>query len=326
MELYEDLAIHALDLFPVRVQRLHPLRQSDNLTWQIMDKDNHAYLLRLHHSISAVMAGSRQNPDSIRSELEWLGAISQTGLPVQHPLRSLSRDYVALLPLGSRMIPCTLLTWLEGKHYDANEHGIPAVAASFGRLAAFLHNQSLAWTPPPGFSRPTYDVAHFQRLIATLSRGVQMNIISYEDWAVIRRAADQLLGDVLISQGISDQWGLIHADLHSGNILIRGEDVLVIDFSLCGFGSFLFDLSIALVAGVPAELRRFYLQAYRHQRALPDEYLPLIEAYGLAGVLSYCAYQIDNPEQMEWLTYRIPRLAASECRKYLNREPIYFEE
>ena len=114
---------------------------------------------------------------------------------------------------------------------------------------------------------------------------------------------------------------MIHADLHSGNLLVRGEDVLVIDFSLCGYGSFLFDISIALVAGVPAEFRQDYLNAYRRCRPLPDELLPLVEAYGLAGVLSYCAFQVGNPEQWEWLTNRIPRLAAGECHRISTASP-----
>jgi len=49
------------------------------------------------------------------------------------------------------------------------------------------------------------------------------------------------------------------------------------------------------------------------------------DADGLAGVLGYCAFQIDNPAQMEWLTRRIPRLAAGECRSYLSGQTIYLD-
>jgi Ser/Thr protein kinase RdoA (MazF antagonist) len=218
-----------------------------------------------------------------------------------------------------------LLTWVDGESYDLERHANPAVASNFGILTAFLHIQACTWTPPSNFTRPVYDVAHFHRLFTSLSRGLDKNIIAHKDWNVIERVLDKLVGDIQTAQDIPDQWGLIHADLHGGNILIHGDSVLPIDFSMCGTGSFLFDISIALIAGVPSELRRDFLRAYRRFRALPDGLLPAIDTYGLAGVLAYCAFQIENPAQMEWLTNRFPRLAAGECRKYLNNQPIYLD-
>lgn len=326
MDPTEDLAFQALDLFPLQVARIQALRQSDNLTWKIEDRAGQPYLLRLHRSISTIMAGTRQQPDKIRSELDWLHELGQRGLPVQHPLHCKSGDYVALLPTGGTALPCTLLTWIEGGPYDPTLHATPAVANNFGILTAFMHIQAENWTPPPDFSRPCYDTAHFQHLFSSLSRGLQKNIIAHKDWNVIEAVVEKLIIDIARAQDIPDQWGLIHADLHSGNILIRGDNVLPIDFSMCGMGSFLFDISIALIAGVPAELRLAFLHGYRRFRLLPEGLLKILDTYGLAGVLAYCAFQIDNPAQMEWLTQRIPRLAAGECRKYLNGQPIYLDK
>jgi Ser/Thr protein kinase RdoA (MazF antagonist) len=326
MDLSEDLAFHALDLFPVQVAQIQPLRQSDNLTWKVEDRAGQPYLLRIHRSISATMAGTRQQPDKIRSELTWLHELGKRGLPLQRPIRSHSGEYVALLPTGVRPLPCTLLTWIEGSSYNPVLHAEPAVAANFGILTAFLHIQAETWTPPPDFVRPVYDVAHFHNLFASLSQGLQKNIIAHRDWNVIEQVLEKLIIDIQAAEALPGQWGLIHADLHSGNILIRGNNnVLPIDFSMCGTGSFLYDISIALIAGMAPELRWRYLRTYQRIRALPDEHLLVVDTYGLAGVLAYCAFQIENPDQMEWLTYRFPRLAAGECRKYLNGQPIYLD-
>ena len=325
MQLSESLAMRALVNYPVEVGQVFPLRASENLTWRVEDKQKHSYLLRIHRANSAVLAGPRQRPSMIQSELEWLAILHAGGLPVQQPLRSKAGKYVASLEIEGLPAPCTLLSWLDGANYDPGVHASPALIHNFGRLTAFLHSEALIWTVPKGFSRPIYDADHFRRLFSSLHRGVEHNLIAAEDWVVLRRVFERLLEDIQTSRDLAGQWGLIHADLHSGNLLVRGEDVLVIDFSLCGYGSFLFDLSIALVAGVPAEYRGAYLQAYRRYRPFPDDLLPLVEAYGLAGVLSYCAFQVDNPEQGEWLTNRIPRLTAGECRKYLNGQSIYLE-
>jgi Ser/Thr protein kinase RdoA (MazF antagonist) len=326
MDLSEDLAFRALNLFPVQVARIQPLRQSDNLTWKIEDRAGQPYLLRVHRSISASMAGTRQQPDKIRSELVWLHELGQRGLPVQHPLRSKNGEFVALLPTGDKPLPCTLLTWIPGDPYDPSRHAVSAVATNFGILTAYLHTQAGSWTPPANFTRPAYDVAHFQHLFSTLSLGLDKNIIAHKDWNVIEQVLDRLIINIQTAQNIPDQWGLIHADLHSGNILIRGDNVLPIDFSMCGTGSFLYDISIALIAGVSSELRLDFLLGYRRFRLLPEGLLKTLDTYGLAGVLAYCAFQMDNPAQMEWLTNRFPRLAAGECRKYLIGQPIYLDK
>ncbi len=325
MQLNDSLALRALENYPLEVRRVVPLRVSENMTWRVEDQQGHAYLLRIHRASSAALAGERQHPGAIQSELEWLAVLSASGMPVQRPQRSRAGKYVAMMELDGLPVPCTLLSWLEGENYDPALHARPEVIENFARLTAFLHSEALIWTVPRGFTRPNYGVEHFQRLFASLHGGVERNLIAAEDWVILRHASERLLEDIEASCALVGQWGMIHADLHGGNLLVRGDEVLVIDFSLCGYGSFLFDLSIALVAGVPAEYRRVYLEAYRRYRPFSDDLLPTLEAYGLAGVLSYCAFQMDNPEQWEWLTGRIPRLAAGECMKYLNGQPIYLE-
>ena len=44
----------------------------------------------------------------------------------------------------------------------------------------------------------------------------------------------------------ADQIGLIHADLHLGNVLFSRDDARVIDFDDCGFGYWLYDIAVSL--------------------------------------------------------------------------------
>ncbi len=41
--------------------------------------------------------------------------------------------------------------------------------------------------------------------------------------------------------------GLIHADMHFGNVIFQKDDIGVIDFDDCGYGAFLYDLAIPLL-------------------------------------------------------------------------------
>jgi Ser/Thr protein kinase RdoA (MazF antagonist) len=318
-----ELAARALQLFPVEPVTVDPLRRSDNLTWRVETTNGKVYLLRIHRSLNAAMAGARQRPDCIQSELNWLRALDEAGLEVQQPQRTRNDAWVAIVEAHGRLTPCTLLSWLEGQLFDAKAHDRSEIARSFGSLSARLHKHALAWTPPPDFIRPAQDAAHFQRLFGQFRKGLQWGLIQSEDWPVLSEVCTRLVTDMEETEGIPRQWGLIHADLHTGNVLVRGARVLPIDFCLCGWGSLLFDLSIALFGGLPARLRPIFLEGYRALRPLPEELMPRVEMYGLVGLLGYCAYQIENPANHEWLVARIPRLVAAECKRYLAGQSIY---
>jgi len=318
-----ELAARALVQFPVEPARIQPIRRSDNLTWRVESGDGKVYLLRVHQSLNAAMAGARQRPDCVQSELYWLIALAESGSEVQRPVRAKSGSLVAQVEANGRLSPCTLLSWLEGELFDKESHARPEVARSYGSLTARLHSHAAAWVPPQDFIRPAQDASHFQRLFAEFRKGLQWGLIQAEDWPALTETCARLVADMETFEDITGQWGLIHADLHVGNILVRGARVLPIDFSLCGWGSFLFDLSIALLGGLPAHLRSSFLEGYRALRPLPAGLLAPVEVYGLVGLLSYCAFQVDFSTNHEWLVARIPRLVAGECRRYLNGEPIY---
>jgi Ser/Thr protein kinase RdoA (MazF antagonist) len=318
-----EVAARALSQFPVEVANVEPLRRSDNLTWRVETRSGLVYLLRVHQSLNAVMAGARQRPDCIQSELNWLIALAESGHEVQHPLRAKSGRFVAQIEAHGRLTPCTLLSWVEGELFDENRHNRPEIARSYGSLTARLHNHAAAWTPPQDFIRPSQDAAHFERLFHQFKKALQWGLIQAEDWPILSQACAQIIRDVERYEDLPGQWGLIHADMHVGNILVRGARVLPIDFSLCGWGSFLFDASIALLGGLPAPLRPIFLQGYRALRPFAEELLPCVEVYALVGVLSYCSYQVENPDNHEWLVARIPRLVAGECKRDLNAEKIF---
>jgi Ser/Thr protein kinase RdoA (MazF antagonist) len=101
----------------------------------------------------------------------------------------------------------------------------------------------------------TLSAAEAERVTATLERV---------------RAAEQALG-----KG-PDTFGLIHADMHYGNLLFAHNTVRAIDFDDCGFGPMLYDPAVMLSeilnwAEYPA-LRAGLLAGYRRVRPLLPEH------------------------------------------------------
>ncbi len=180
-----------------------------------------------------------------------------------------------------------------------------------------MHEFAARWSPAPGLVRPRYDFDHFQRIFARLLRGVDLGIFSEEVYWTLRSTARSIL-EVIGRLGFdSAEWGMIHADLHMGNFLVSGQEVIPIDFSFCGFGHYLYDLSVCLAGGLSPQLRQAFLRGYRGVRHLPETSFRAVEAYALAGKVSYYAYQIDNPAERRWLQSHIPQMVEIEFKRYL---------
>ena len=85
-----------------------------------------------------------------------------------------------------------------------------------------------------------------------------------------------------------------------------------------------FDLSVCLAGGLKAALRPIFLDGYRSVRALPESSLRAVDAYCLAGAMSYYAYQIGNPAERAWLQRRIPEVANGIYTRFLAGERIFW--
>lgn len=322
----------ALSNYPLHEPSLRFLGHSDNITFRVEEPGGALYLLRLHQPVINYWAGIRQLPEFITSELTWLETLAwEGGFPVQHPIHTQAGQLVSTVTIeNGTSIPATLLTWLDGEHFSPASPDAVDLVDHFGALVAHLHNFAARWTPPAGFARPTYDEDHFHRIFARLLRGVNLGVFSEETYWILRATCQALLTEIQVLDTSPDQWGMIHADLHVGNFLVNRYvankieecDIIPIDFSFCGFGHYLFDLSVCLAGGLNAALRQVFLQGYRSIRPLAESDLRAVDAYALAGMMSYFSYQIDIPAERAWLQRRIPELVQKECRNFLHGERL----
>ena len=323
-ELALSWARAALAHFPLREPAVRFLGHSDNLTFRVEELGGSVYLLRLHRPVLDYWTGIRQQPEAIDSELTWLEALAWEGsFTVQQPIHTSSGALVALVDTGEpEPHPATLLTWLEGAHFSPSAGDGPELVERFGQLVARLHHFSERWTPPVEMIRPRYDYAHFKQTFARLLRGVDLGVFPEEVYWTLRAACQLVLNIVSELPDDPEHWGMIHADLHMGNFLVCGEQIIPIDFSFSGFGYYLYDLSVCLSGGLNAALRPAFLRGYRSVRPLPPEDARAVDAFVLAGRLSYYAYQIDNPTERSWLERRIREAAQNECSRFLQGQSL----
>ncbi len=101
--------------------------------------------------------------------------------------------------------------------------------------------------PPHDIVRPTYDGDYFRARLAALIEAVSQTGFADAELAALGADVQALLDRVNRLGRDAVSFGLIHADFHSGNYVLNGDLVQLIDFDRCGFGFFLHDLALALM-------------------------------------------------------------------------------
>lgn len=241
------------------------LNHSENHTFLLTNPAGARFTLRVHR------AGYQSRP-SIESELAWLMALRRdTALAIPEPVAGLDGNVLQdfITPDGQRM--GVLFHFVEGTepHPDSN---LGDLFTTLGSYAATLHRHVSDWQPPTGFERQVWQAATILD-----SDGL------WGDWRVApgvnarnRDILDRVgatLWRRLEAYGTSaDRYGLIHADMRLGNLLVDGARVTLIDFDDCGFCWFAYDFAAAISfhetsAAIPA-LRAAWLEGYQAVRPL----------------------------------------------------------
>lgn len=246
----------------------------------INHSENHTFLiegpagrftLRLHRP------GYQSRP-SIESELNWLDALRRdTALPVAEPVRG--RDGALLQDANGQL--AVLFCFVDGREPQIGEP-LEKLFETLGGFAAHLHRHVEHWAPPSGFTRQVWNAA---QILDSDGLWGNWRIAPGVDTAMrpLLDRADTRLRQVLAEYGTSpNRFGLIHADMRLGNLLVHGEQVTLIDFDDSGFCWFAYDFAAAISfhethADIPA-LKSAWLAGYQRIRPLQPADIAIIDA------------------------------------------------
>jgi Ser/Thr protein kinase RdoA (MazF antagonist) len=255
----------------------------ENAVFRVDDPaDGRSWALRVHR------AGYRTTPE-IRSELAWMAALREAGIPTPRARPGVDGDPLQAVAVDDGdPLQVDVLGWIEGRSLDV-DGDTADVYRLVGRSSALIQQHGRSWTPPAGFTRPTWDVdaligpralwGNYADLSAL--SGAQVDLM-HRAAAVVRRRLDAF------GRG-PDRFGLTHGDLMPDNVLVADGVPYVIDFDDGGYGWYLYDLATLLAFKVAdpgfALVGDAWVDGYRTIAPLPDDHVHEVDVLVMARML-----------------------------------------
>jgi Ser/Thr protein kinase RdoA (MazF antagonist) len=274
------------------------------------------FALRLHRP------GYRSDAE-LASELQWMHALAAGGLDVPDPLARPDGTYLATV--ADHQVD--VLGWVAGAPLGkAGElHGVEDRAGFCRRLGAAmarLHDISDAWARPAGFTRPAWDRRGLLGDGPLWGRFWEHPHLTRDQKALlldIRARADAALAGIEAGA----DYGLVHADLLSENMMLAGDRLYMIDFDDGGWGFRDFELATFLLRfraapDYPA-LQDALLEGYAARRSVRIDELALFMLLRALTYPGWIADRLGEPGAEE-RSDRAIATAIAEARRWLDTQ------
>ena len=310
----KPLAHAASRRWPLRSPEVRRLHYGENATYQVRDADGGRWVLR-------VARPGYQSQARIESELWYVTQLRRAGLAVPEPARGRDGQWVQTVSVPGVPEPrrCVLLRWMPGRFLYRGLR--PVHAARLGETIARLHEASRDLSPPPGFTRARWDAAGMLGPGALWGDARDSPHLSAVDRAWVTDECARIRARLEAYGEGPDRFGLIHADLHFGNLVYHRGWPRLFDFDDCGRGFLAHDLIPALGFADFADkpfIREALLSGYASARPLPpdlDRLVPVLRQAHRLRAIGWLTTRSDNPRLAKVAAKRVPKILATAREK-----------
>ena len=262
-------------------------------------------------------------PEETLSELAWLESLhAETGLCPQ-PVRDSDGEFIAVLDANDVYAShVCVFRWTDGVIVGRRTGRKTLIET--GELIGRFHNHSAAFKPLKKLQRPSW-----QRMTGTdpePEAATSWKLLPAEhrrQFRAIQRWALPTYASIAHRRDI----GLIHADLHSHNLLRTPNGLAAIDFDDCGFAPWVMDFAVAGAYWNKDQPDRlaWMLEGYQRQREVSMhqlQHLHLLIAWRLAGVCLWVTARAQENETFRPRLLKIQDNLLRQARGALERDYI----
>ncbi len=234
-----EIVQKALTLWGVPDAPYRLIAARENAVYRV-DAPSRPFALRLHRK------GYRGDAE-LCSELQWMEAVSQAGITVPKPIPTRRGTLLEVID----DVQIDALTWMQGAPLGDSIAALVAQerASLFHALGvemARLHTASDAWILPSDFTRCAWDRGALLGEAPLWDRFWDNPALSTHERAELVAFRDRANTELSSLKNTLD-YGLIHADLVSANVMVYEGSLSLIDFDDGGFGFRLFDIATSLM-------------------------------------------------------------------------------
>lgn len=301
------------------------IRHNENMTYKVTDTSNgRHYLLRLHSPSTAGMLGIQHTPQGLESEMYILQELARVNtLRVQKPVVNRLGELVTEYDTADNGAGyATLLEWIEGSTLTLQEENIEQIAYSLGEKFAAFHNFSRHHALPP-LQRHVYNEERVDSCIVELTTGIESGLYSQEQYEIIAEVLRIVKKQMQELGSIPGQWGIVHADVQPGNIIITETGPCLIDFGFCGYGYYLFDLGSAATV-FPGGLRKRFLEGYASAADFSLEQIRYIEGQIFMDTFISYLFFIGDSNRNGWVKESAAKLCDTLCKDFIAGKEVFY--
>ena len=171
-----------------------------------------------------------------KAEMDWLLYLSNKNVNVPLPLMTQNRELVISIKEDGENYIISVFSMAKGQAYNINNPKLWNIHVFFnwGKVVGKMHCLTKDYIPANNLNRR--DEFNIRNMISK----------KLDDFPLIYKIAENLLGELDYLPKDKDSYGLIHNDLHPGNFFIDGENIHLFDFDKCAYSWYACDIANAL--------------------------------------------------------------------------------
>lgn len=291
-QLHSALDEIAGDWHHTPVKQVDLLTVSENATFKVTYQDNYKLAFRISRE-------GYNSTQALESELNWIQALREDNtILTPAPILNKQQKLIGTLTLADKSLTLIAFEFIEGAEpaIDAN---IEPWFEQLGALTAKLHQHSQSWTPPKHFTRKIWNYntiigpnGHWGDWQADTS-------MQASEQAIIQQALSVAKG-VVEKYTNAQNYGLVHADLRLANLLVKQDQIAIIDFDDCGYCWYMYDFAAAIsfyeLENNVEQLKQAWLNGYQKVRALTQADIDAIDTFILLRRVLLTAWLAGHPE------------------------------
>jgi len=159
------------------------------------------------------------------SEVQWVQSLDRAGIPVPAAVPTLDGGHYSTVEIGGQSVQVGVVEWVDGlplseiyKHSGAGRSLVDDYRR-IGKISAQIRRHGENWTPPQAFVRRRWDTDAFLGEAPAWGRFWEVDRLSAAQKALFAHARALLTTELTHIGTTSSTFGLVHADLHLGNVM-----------------------------------------------------------------------------------------------------------